>query len=104
MCDSFLLPSSLRVCWPGHDLLYEARISLKQALSGFSVELVGVDGQKLRVRVKPLASTSYRKVVQGHGMPLSKRPEMRGNLVLSFVVEFPTNLSDLQRQQLLTNL
>eukprot|EP00474_Spongospora_subterranea_P000207 CRZ00665.1 hypothetical protein [Spongospora subterranea] len=82
-------------------LLHEVKVSLKQALTGFAVEVMGIDSQKLRIRVKPLQTSSFRKVVPGHGMPFSKRPDARGDLIINFIVEFPQNLSDPQRAQLI---
>ncbi|CEP01633.1 J domain-containing protein [Plasmodiophora brassicae] len=88
----------------GSHLLHEVKVTLKQALTGFAVEVMGIDGQKLRIRVKPLQSSVYRKVVIGHGMPFSKKPDARGDLILNFVIDFPTNLPQDKLQSLLACL
>jgi DnaJ-class molecular chaperone len=38
------------------------------------------------------------KLVVGEGMPLSKSPSKKGNLVIHFDIEFPNRLSPAQKQ------
>ena len=38
------------------------------------------------------SSPGYEKIVPGEGMPLSKAPEHKGNLVIRFDIEFPKQL------------
>lgn len=45
-------------------------------------------------------SPAYNKVVTGEGMPLSQDPSQRGNLILTFNIQFPVKLSP-ERKQLI---
>lgn len=47
-----------------------------------------------------LPSPAYKKVVTGEGMPLSQDPSLRGNLILTFNIQFPVKLSA-ERKQLI---
>lgn len=52
------------------------------------------------VFVITLHSPAYNKVVTGEGMPLSQDPSQRGNLILTFNIQFPVKLSA-ERKQLI---
>jgi len=86
----------------GNDLIYEASVPLKDALIGASVKVPTIDGRKLKVTVPDgiIVTPGYQLVVENEGMPLSKRPDTRGNLVVRFKVEFPKKLSDSQKKAL----
>lgn len=45
-------------------------------------------------------SPTYKKVVTGEGMPLTHEPSQRGNLILTFDIQFPVKLST-ERKQLI---
>lgn len=45
-------------------------------------------------------SPTYKKVVTGEGMPLTHDPSQRGNLILTFDIQFPVKLST-ERKQLI---
>jgi len=42
-------------------------------------------------------SPGYLKTVDAEGMPLSKSPNQRGNLIITFNIEFPKHLSTEQK-------
>ena len=80
----------------GLDLLYNKKISLKEALCGFSFELEHINQKKLAFNnnsnisvIKP----NYRKKVPNMGM---KRKDTIGNLIVSFHIDFPENLTNEQ--------
>mmetsp|Transcript_48064 Transcript_48064/g.120974 ORF Transcript_48064/g.120974 Transcript_48064/m.120974 type:complete len:337 (-) Transcript_48064:249-1259(-) len=80
----------------GDNLVYNANISLRQALVGFSLSVPTLDGRELKINVRDVVSPNYVKVVPGEGMPISKRPGTKGDLLIRFNVNFPTRLSDSQ--------
>lgn len=84
----------------GNDLVYNAPISLKDALTNPTVELTTLDGKKKRIKMSGIVAPNTREVIVGEGMPISKNPTKRGNLILSFHVQFPSHLSEDQKQQL----
>lgn len=84
----------------GLDLIYTKTLTLKEALCGFSFELLHFDSKKLQCNnnsqvtmVKP----DTRKVIPKLGM---KRSGNRGNLIIAFKVEFPDKLAPHQIEQM----
>merc|ERR1712227_850749 len=53
----------------GDDLIFEATISLLDALVGCQVDVPHLDGHILRVNIKDVVQPTYSKVVVGRGMP-----------------------------------
>ncbi|XP_054611108.1 dnaJ homolog subfamily B member 13 isoform X1 [Dunckerocampus dactyliophorus] len=88
-----------------NDLIYKAQISLAMALTGCSVNVETLDGRLLNVPINDIVHFTYQKVVTGEGMPFSQNPSQRGNLILTFGIQFPERLSperkDLIKQALL---
>lgn len=77
----------------GNDLLAELKVSLSEALTGFSrVVVKHLDGRGILInhpRGKILHPTEVIKVA-GEGMPM-KRGDLKGDLYLSVKIEFPEN-------------
>jgi DnaJ family protein B protein 4 len=77
----------------GLDLIYHKKISLKEALCGFSFEMNHVNGKRLCLNNKSnmsIIKPNYKKVVPNMGM---KRENRTGNIVIMFDVEFPETLT-----------
>ena len=81
----------------GSDLIYRHKIPLVDALTGFSMEIATLDGRTLKIDIKDVVHPSYTKVVPNEGMPSSKQAGVKGNLVISFDVAYPRQLSDEQK-------
>jgi DnaJ-class molecular chaperone len=84
----------------GLDLHITKKISLKDSLCGFSLEINHLNGKKMNINntnnptvVKP----NYKKVVPALGM---KRENEVGNLIIEFLVEFPEKFTAEQIEQL----
>jgi len=84
----------------GNNLVYTAHISLRQALTNPKIELASLDGRRLSIQVNNVISPDYIETVKGEGMPISKSPGSKGDLLIKFVIDFPRNLSQPQREQL----
>ncbi|XP_008331202.1 dnaJ homolog subfamily B member 13-like [Cynoglossus semilaevis] len=80
-----------------NDLIYTARISLEMALTGFSVDVKTLDGRILTIPINDIVHPSYKKVVFGEGMPLFQDSVQKGNLIITFDIQFPEKLSPEQR-------
>jgi len=87
----------------GIDLIYKRKISLKEALCGFSFELVHLNGKRLCLNnasnptvIKP----NYKKVVPNLGMT---RESATGNMIIDFEIEFPESLTK-EQIDALTNI
>jgi DnaJ-class molecular chaperone len=84
----------------GSNLCFHARIPLVDALTGFKVDVHTLDNRILRVNVRDMVTPNYTKVVNGEGMPSSKSPGSKGDLVMTFDVVYPQNISDDQKAKL----
>ena len=76
----------------GLDLFLHKRISLKEALCGFSFDMKHVDGRTFKINNGSgnIVCNNYNKVLHGMGM---KRNEHTGTLTINFTVAFPEQLS-----------
>ncbi|KAM8834455.1 dnaJ homolog subfamily B member 13-like [Synchiropus picturatus] len=84
----------------GNDLIYKSSISLEKALTGCSVEVETLDGRQINIPINDIVHPAYRKVVAGEGMPHFQDPARRGDLILTFDIQFPKSLSYERREQI----
>ena len=87
----------------GLDLIYEKKITLKEALCGFSFELKYVNGKTYTINNNKgsIVTPSYHKSIPNMGF---KRNDHVGNLIITFIVEFPEKLTLKQIESLSTIL
>ncbi|XP_006813296.1 dnaJ homolog subfamily B member 13-like [Saccoglossus kowalevskii] len=76
-----------------NDLVFTAKVLLGKALTGCSVEIPTLDGRLLNIPINDIIMPGYRKAVPSEGMPLSKDPDMKGDLQVQFDIEFPKQLT-----------
>lgn len=83
----------------GLDLILEKKISLKEALCGFSFEIKYINGKSYTLNNNKgnIIPSEYRKIYPEMGL---KRGEHRGNMIIIFHIEFPEKLSDEQIDKL----
>lgn len=84
----------------GNDLVMNHTVSLKEALVGTHVNVTTLSGRHLKVNVRDVIAPNYEKRVKGEGMPNSKDPNVKGDLVIRFRVRWPSSLSEQQKAQL----
>lgn len=84
----------------GSDIIYPARISLREALCGCSISAPTLDGRTVTVTSRDVIKPGMKKRIVGEGLPLSKCPEKRGDMVLDFSVKFPDKLGTSVRESL----
>ncbi|KAG2371747.1 DnaJ protein-like protein [Vigna angularis] len=90
----------------GNDLVVTQKISLVEALTGCTVNLVTLDGRNLTVPIDQIIHPEYEKVVEREGMPLRRDPTKNGNLRIKFKITFPDDLTPdqkLEMQKLLSD-
>jgi DnaJ family protein B protein 4 len=84
----------------GDDLRLELEVDLADALTGFSQRIETLDGRTLAIKGGQ-GSTVVRHDeemrVKGEGMPISKMPGKKGDLVVVFKVRFPSHLNETQK-------
>jgi DnaJ family protein B protein 4 len=81
----------------GNDLVVMQKISLVDALTGYTAQVTTLDGRTLTVPVNNVISPSYEEVVKGEGMPIPKDPSRKGNLRIRFIIKFPSKLTTEQK-------
>ncbi|XP_067643143.1 dnaJ homolog subfamily B member 13 [Eurosta solidaginis] len=85
-----------------HHLRYTHKISLKDALAGFSFTIKTLDKRNLKISISDVVHPNYTKVMPEEGLPIcadiSIAPDMKptgakksryGDLIIKFEVEFP---------------
>lgn len=87
----------------GNDLKLDVCLTFKESLTGFSKEVTTIDGRKIPLSrsqpVKPNTSTTY----PGLGMPISKSPGQRGDLIITYKVDYPISLTREQKETIEKN-
>ena len=83
----------------GIDLIYEKKITLKDALCGFSFEIKYINGKMytLNNTTGNIISPGYKKIIPNMGLT---RENTTGNLIVIFNIEFPEKLTEDQIIQL----
>ncbi|KAL3623180.1 hypothetical protein CASFOL_031996 [Castilleja foliolosa] len=81
----------------GNDLIATQKISLVEALTGYTAPVTTLDGRNLTVPINTIVSPNYEEVVKGEGMPIPKEPGKKGNLRIKFNVKFPSRLTSEQK-------
>lgn len=71
-------------------------LSLVEALTGFRKELTTLDGKTITVEESSIIHSGQEKIMIGEGMPNYHTGE-KGDLIITFRVEFPAFLNDNQR-------
>ncbi|CCD23921.1 type II HSP40 co-chaperone SIS1 NDAI_0C02610 [Naumovozyma dairenensis CBS 421] len=87
----------------GENLLYTVPLSFQESLLGFSKTVQTIDGRSLSLSrtqpIQPTETTTY----PGQGMPNPKNPNQRGDLIITYKIDYPISLSDAQRQAIQQN-
>ncbi|VYS59691.1 unnamed protein product [Arabidopsis thaliana] len=84
----------------GNDLLVSQEITLLEALTGKTVNLITLDGRTLMIPLTEIIKPDHEIVVPNEGMPISKEPGKKGNLKLKLSVKYPSRLTSDQKFEL----
>lgn len=85
----------------GNDLLMKKKITLVEALCGFSFSVTALDGRVLVIKSKPgeiirpevSEGMPHVQCVENEGMPLHGNPFQKGRLFVVFSIEFPKSFT-----------
>ncbi|KAL8810514.1 MAG: hypothetical protein Q9200_002527 [Gallowayella weberi] len=75
-------------------------LDLKEALTGWSRTIPTIDGKKFTLSKGGPTGPGYTETYPHQGMPNSKRPTERGDMIVEVKVKFPTSLTVAQKAQL----
>lgn len=81
----------------GNDLVVTQKISLAEALTGYTAHITTLDGRRLTIPINNVIHPEYEEVVAREGMPMPKDPSRKGNLRIKFKIKFPTRLTAEQK-------
>ncbi|CAF2069345.1 hypothetical protein HID58_040928 [Brassica napus] len=81
----------------GNDLIVTQKISLAEALTGYTVNITTLDGRTLTIPITNVIHPEYEEVVPKEGMPLQKDQTKKGNLRIKFNIKFPARLTAEQK-------
>ncbi|KAJ9302741.1 hypothetical protein DTO271G3_115 [Paecilomyces variotii] len=81
----------------GDNLIVTVDLSLKEALTGWERIVKTIDGKSLRVSKPGPTQPGHEEHFPGQGMPNSRKPGERGDLVVRVNVKFPTSLTSAQK-------
>lgn len=84
----------------GDDLIHTINLDLKEALTGWKRTVTTIDQKQLNVERGGPTQPGSTETFPDLGMPISKKPGQRGNLILKYNVKFPTTLTPLQKSKL----
>lgn len=88
----------------GSDIKYNAKITLKEALScNASVRVPTLDGDPVTLAIKEIVKPTTTKRLASRGLPIPKDPKRRGDLIVQFDIQFPSSLPA-QTSQILSQL
>lgn len=78
----------------GSDIKYMCKISLKQALCGTILEVPTLSGDKITLNLTgEIIKPNSIKKLTGYGLPFPKEPSRKGDLVITFDIQFPDKLT-----------
>ncbi|XP_068697503.1 dnaJ protein homolog 1-like [Montipora foliosa] len=83
-----------------NNLLYTAKITLREALTGVRVEVPTIDGRKIRLPLNEVVRPDFSSRIQGEGLPLPKNPSKKADLIVKYDIQFPEQVSSMQRDVL----
>lgn len=82
------------------NIIYTATVPLGKALTGCVVDVPTLDGRLISIPINDIVKPGYQKVVPSEGMPISKDPTTKGDLIIEFNIEFPNQLNPEQKRML----
>ncbi len=97
----------------GNDLIYTVPISLRDALCSSShvinegppsITILTFNGRTIEIPITTVITPYTRIPIIGEGMPLSKSPNTKGHLIVTFDIKFPEQLPYASVQLLLNAL
>ncbi|CAD6240733.1 unnamed protein product [Miscanthus lutarioriparius] len=81
----------------GNDLVMTEKISLVEALTGYTARVTTLDGRSLSLPINSIIHPNYEEVIPREGMPIPKDPTKKGNLRIKFNIMFPSRLTSDQK-------
>ncbi|CAF2612730.1 unnamed protein product [Rotaria sp. Silwood2] len=89
----------------GSDIIYTAKISLKEALCGTTINVPTLDsGRARKLQLNEVIKPTTEKRLTGDGLPYTKQPTTRGDIIVKFDIKFPDSLTRDQKETISSTL
>lgn len=82
----------------GQDIRYKARIALRDALCGTTIQVPTLSGRKIPLNLMEIVGPGSQRRIQGEGLPYAKQPSKKGDLIIEFDIKFPDKISQSARE------
>ena len=82
----------------GADVLTNATITFANAIKGGEIEIENFDGEKVEVDIQGGVQHGETRRIPGLGLPYMLDNSKRGDLVVTFSIEFPESLTEEQKK------
>ena len=82
----------------GNDLLTNVRLTLREALLGYSKQISHLDGHVVQIDYKGVTQPGSVRTVGQEGMPHHDMPSNKGDLFVTFIVDLPSKLTPDQEE------
>lgn len=76
----------------GQDIHYKAKISLRDALCGTTIQVPTLGGRKIPLNLTEVIKPGGQRRIQGEGLPYAKQPTKKGDLIIEFDIKFPDKI------------
>lgn len=94
---TFHIPEDSRFQRIGDDLYVTVPLNLYKAILG-GEQIVDTLDSKVKLKVKPGTQNNSKVRLRGKGFPVYKKEGQFGDLIVTYSIEIPTNLTDKQRE------
>ncbi|CAF0716582.1 unnamed protein product [Brachionus calyciflorus] len=84
----------------GSDLIYTAKITLREALLGCTIQVPTLDNRRKQIQINEIINSNTEKRIAGEGLPFPKQNTKKGDLIVKFDIKFPDTLTLSQREAL----
>uniref|UniRef100_A0A8C4QB58 DnaJ homolog subfamily B member 13 n=1 Tax=Eptatretus burgeri TaxID=7764 RepID=A0A8C4QB58_EPTBU len=84
----------------GANLIYIAKISLREALCGCSISVPTLEHKDVSMGFTDVIKPNTTRRIHGKGLPHPKHPTQRGDIVVNFDIRFPDRLSPHTREKI----
>ena len=75
-------------------------LDLKEALTGWKRTIATIDGKQVPISGGGPTQPGFKESFPNLGMPKSKKPTERGDMIVEIKVKFPTSLTPAQKAKL----
>ncbi|XP_078075609.1 dnaJ homolog subfamily B member 5 [Mustelus asterias] len=88
----------------GSNVVYVAKITLREALCGCTVNIPTIDGRVIPLPCNDVIKPGTVKRLRGEGLPFPKTPTQRGDYIAEFQIKFPDKMPQTTKEILKQHL